>query len=57
VAYAARTKAVCETKHGVEVGMSKSRGENREDSACGVRPLRWECAANRDNSEKSGFNS
>ncbi len=57
MAYAARTKAVCETKHGVEVGMSKSRGENREDSACGVRPLRWECAANRDRSEKSGFNS
>jgi len=42
VAEADRTKVACASIAGADAGISNISGANRDDSACGVRPERWE---------------
>jgi hypothetical protein len=54
VAEAARTYEAWATRQGELVGMSKKKGAKREDRACGVKPDKCECAANRESRERRG---
>jgi hypothetical protein len=54
LAEAARTNVACAARAGVEAGISKRRGANNDDRACGVRPERCEWAAKRDKSLNNG---
>lgn len=48
MALAARTNVVCDVRAGKETGMLKTRGANREERACGVRPDKCEWAVKRE---------